>query len=812
VDCEDLFLIATDGGAVFSVNQGEDMGSNYKTGPYRNSSLAKVFDRANTLLETDISDFAYYQATNEPAAFVAAPVLKEGVVLGVVAFQLNNQKVYDLVQDYTGLGQSGETVIASRMGDQVVFLTPTRSDPYAAFRRRLPIGSELALPMQKAVQATKGNGTATDYRGVQVLAVWRYLPSSRWGMVVKMDTDEAFRPIRNLKNRCLAIGVLVLVIVTLAALVVAGTLSRPITSLKLSAKSLASGDLTARAEVSTNDEIGELAAEFNTMAQQIDLSTRELRQLTESLEQHAAKSKRTAQRFRNTVEAAPTAMVMIDRQGTIVLTNDSADQMFGYARGELLGHLVEKLVPEQFRPGHPQLRLDFFARSEARKADVGRDLHAVRKDGSELPVEIGLSPVETDEGLFVLSVIVDITERKRLREAQQKLNEELERRVESRTQALVESEEKYRDLFENASDLIQSVAPDGSFDYVNPAWKMSLGYSDDEVTNLSMFDIIHPDSQEHCQEMFRRIMAGEHLDRIEAKFVTKDGRAIVVEGSSSCKFDSGAPVTTRGIFRDVTKRKQAEEKLKEQDEKLKNANEELNVANEALEQSNLELQQFACIASHDLQTPLRSIAGFAQFLQKEYHGQLDDQADDYIERMVGGVKRMQTMINDLLAYSRVESRSVPFLPVDLSRVCDATVVLLRASIEDVDGKVTRDELPTIAGDRSQLMQLLQNLIGNGIKYHGENTPRMHVSAGMTSDVWTIAVRDNGIGIDARYHEQIFEIFRRLHTEEEYQGTGIGLAICRRIVHRHGGQIWLESEPGKGSTFYFSIPARAPEDT
>jgi light-regulated signal transduction histidine kinase (bacteriophytochrome) len=148
----------------------------------------------------------------------------------------------------------------------------------------------------------------------------------------------------------------------------------------------------------------------------------------------------------------------------------------------------------------------------------------------------------------------------------------------------------------------------------------------------------------------------------------------------------------------------------------------------------------------------------------------------------------------------------------LSRVCDDTVGLLRASIEDADGKVTRDELPTIAGDRSQMIQLLQNLIGNGIKYHGDHTPRVHVSAESTSDVWTIAVRDNGVGIDARYHEQIFEIFRRLYTEQEYPGTGIGLAVCRRIVHRHGGQIWLESEPGKGSTFYFSIPARAPEDT
>jgi light-regulated signal transduction histidine kinase (bacteriophytochrome) len=154
---------------------------------------------------------------------------------------------------------------------------------------------------------------------------------------------------------------------------------------------------------------------------------------------------------------------------------------------------------------------------------------------------------------------------------------------------------------------------------------------------------------------------------------------------------------------------------------------------------------------------------------------------------------------------------VPFQPVDLNQVCDDAAAMLRGSIEDADGEVTHDDLPTIAGDRSQLAQLLQNLIGNGTKYHGDNPPRVHVSAKKNDDAWTISVRDNGLGIDAKYHGQIFEIFRRLHTEQEYPGTGIGLAICRRIVHRHGGRIWLESEPGKGSTFYFMMPTRAPEE-
>ncbi len=227
----------------------------------------------------------------------------------------------------------------------------------------------------------------------------------------------------------------------------------------------------------------------------------------------------------------------------------------------------------------------------------------------------------------------------------------------------------------------------------------------------------------------------------------------------------------------------------------------------ALEASNIELQQFAYIASHDLQTPLRGIAGFSQFLQQEYQGRLDETADGYLVRIIEGTKRMQTLIKDLLSYSRIDSRSRPFEPTNLNEVVEDAVTILDSSIQDSGGTVTRDELPTVAADRSQLVQLLQNLIGNALKYHGDQTPRVHVSAENGGHEWTISVRDNGIGIEDKHHERIFEIFRRLHTQTEYPGTGIGLAVCRRIVQRHNGRIWVESEPGRGSTFRFTVPVR-----
>lgn len=261
--------------------------------------------------------------------------------------------------------------------------------------------------------------------------------------------------------------------------------------------------------------------------------------------------------------------------------------------------------------------------------------------------------------------------------------------------------------------------------------------------------------------------------------------------------------------------------LEQTEQKLRSAHDELELrveertselaaANQALAKSNLELQQFAYIASHDLQAPLRGIAGFAQFLQQDYLGRLDETADEYIGQIVDGAQRMQRLINDLLAYSRVESRARVLAPTDLAAVFDDAISLLSADIEQAGGQVTRGELPTVMGDSSQLSQLLQNLIGNALKYRSTDPPRVHLSATPNGREWTIAVHDNGIGIDAKHHERIFEIFRRLHTEDQIPGTGIGLAVCRRIVSRHGGRIWVESEVGKGSTFFFTVRSEWPK--
>ena len=240
---------------------------------------------------------------------------------------------------------------------------------------------------------------------------------------------------------------------------------------------------------------------------------------------------------------------------------------------------------------------------------------------------------------------------------------------------------------------------------------------------------------------------------------------------------------------------------------VKRAREELKQLAAELERSNTDLQQFAYAASHDLQAPLRVIAGFINLIEKRYKGKLDEKADEFIAATVDGVNRMSMLIKDLLEYARVDTQRKTFEPTDCASSLNEALYDLQKVIEESSASVTYDSLPTVKADAVQLTSLFQNLISNAIKFRGNNLPEIHVSAVQKGNDWVFSVRDNGIGIDKKFAGKIFDVFERLHTREKYDGTGIGLAICKKIVERHGGKIWVESEPGKGSTFYFTIPQR-----
>ncbi len=362
--------------------------------------------------------------------------------------------------------------------------------------------------------------------------------------------------------------------------------------------------------------------------------------------------------------------------------------------------------------------------------------------------------------------------------------------------ALRENEEKYRTLVEMSPNGIL-IHQQGRIIYVNPSALRVLGGScAGDVLGRRSADILHPDLCAGIRECQSPAEGQSPLN--ECRILRIDGTPVWVEGRGTRIAINNQPAV-QVVFREITERKQAEEAKAQYIKELKEYAENL-------ERSNEDLERFAYVSSHDLQEPLRTIVSFAQLLERRYGGQLGPDADEYIQYIVTAGKRMQALVSDLLEYSRVTRKGSEMKVTDPSAVLETALADLRTKIEESGASITVGSLPPVIADASQLQQVFLNLIGNAITFRGEEPLHVHITAQRSGTSVRFSIRDTGIGIEPEYLEKIFVIFQRLHGHEEYPGTGIGLAICKRIVERHGGTIWVESTPGAGSTFYFTLPA------
>lgn len=353
-----------------------------------------------------------------------------------------------------------------------------------------------------------------------------------------------------------------------------------------------------------------------------------------------------------------------------------------------------------------------------------------------------------------------------------------------KTAALKESEERFRTAFANAPIGIALIAPDGEWLQANEALCAMLGRSPAELFKRPIYELTCPEDRQREQRELRRVIAEKpRFHQTEKRLVRSDGQVVRALVSVSLAVDAqGRPLNFIWQLVDVT---------------------ELERRAAELERSNAELEQFGSIAAHDLSEPLRVISGFAELLQRRYAPQLDQEGNRLLDVIGDGSARMQRVIDDLLAYAKV-GRETSREPVACDGVLEQTLAALAQRIEETGAIVTVESLPTVEGDRTQLGQLFQNLIGNALKFTGDARPEVHVSAARDGQAWRFSVRDNGLGIDPQHAERIFEPFRRLHTRHAFPGTGIGLAIAKRIVELHGGRIWVETASGGGSVFTFTI--------
>lgn len=464
--------------------------------------------------------------------------------------------------------------------------------------------------------------------------------------------------------------------------------------------------------------------------------------------------------------------------GAILDVNRTMLQMYKYGLEE-----VRNLSVEDLSAGTSGYTQDDALRLIRRAVQGDPQIFEWRakdKKGDLFWVEVSLKQVTLEGRDRLLAIVRDIRERKQV---------EIEFRRISRQNELI---------LEYAGEGIFGLDLQGRVTFVNAVAAHMLGYTRQELMGTHSHTTWHykkPDDAPYPSEdcpIYAAYAEGT-IRSGEEVFWKKDGTGFPIEYTSRPLYEGNRIAGAVVIYRDITQRKNAEEELK----KLL----------EELARSNRELEQFAYVASHDLQEPLRMVASYVQLLERKYKGSLDEKADKYIFFSVDGVRRMQKLIDGLLAYSRV-SRGSEFTPIDANKVLDEAVANLSASIRESHANVTRDELPSVVADETQLSQVFQNLIANAIKFRKrEVEPAVHVSAKRAGAEWIFSVNDNGIGIEPQYYDRIFQIFQRLHSRDEYPGTGIGLSLCKRIIERHGGRIWLESAPGKGATFFFTIPLR-----
>jgi PAS domain S-box-containing protein len=699
--------------------------------------------------------------THLPVVDFAVPLRNQNnEVDGVLFARLNLRFLWTVVAQ-TQVGETGYTYIL----DDYNFLIAQKGSLPKTFKLQA-----LPEPLAQQLKALRRQplDTYVGLNGTEVLGAAAPIPTLNWQVVVELPTAEAYAPI----YRMLIVMGGVLGIVTVAVVGLGFVFSRqvvvPLQHLTTAAARISEGHLDTQVTVGAANELGVLATTFNQMTQQ-------LQELFTALEQE-----------RNFVSAildiADALVVVLDPQGRIIRFNQACERTTGHAFAAIHHQPIWNfLPPEAVAPAQAA-----FAQLLAQGESYQYEGYWITQSHEQRLIAWSDTVLRNDQGAiaYVISTGIDITER-RLAEL-----------------TLQESEARFRRLVETAQEGVWVLDDQAQTSYVNQRMADMLGYAPENMLGKYLFDFMDAAAAADAECQFERRRQGIKENH-DFRFQRQDGSALWAIVSTSPVFtDTGEFMGVLGMLSDITDRKQAEKDL------------ETLVAK--LELSNRELQDFAFVASHDLQEPLRKIQAFGDRLKLKCADSLSPEGKDYLERMQNAARRMQTLINDLLAFSRITTKAQPFTPVDLGTIVQEVLSDIEVQIQRVGGCIEAACLPTIEADPLQMRQLFQNLISNALKFHqSDRRPIVRISAQILgtepstsppeSHLCQIYVEDNGIGFDEKYLDRIFTVFQRLHGRGEYEGTGVGLAICRKIVERHRGSITAKSTLGQGTVFIVTLP-------
>ncbi|MBU1707074.1 HAMP domain-containing protein [bacterium] len=840
----DLFLILPSGDIVFTVVREKDLGTNLLTSPYSRSALGEVFYRVKTSQSLQFSKFEYFEPSQLPSLFLGAPVVIDGEFLGVVAVQLTDSKINKIIEEQGQFGKTSEIIIGTKKDNKVIFLSPLMTHPEAAFQRENLIGSKLGIAMQYAVQGQNGSGIYGDYDGTSTLAVWRYLPELDWGIVAKINTKEVFAPIDRLERLYLVIGIFAVLTIITLAFFVSKSITHPLIRLKEKTAAMTAGDLTVRADVSAKDEIGELAHAFNDM-----IEARQKAEKATQLERGQLLSM---------FEGIGEVVYVADPEtNEVVYMNGAARKLWGDGVGKKCYKVIQGLDSP----------CSFCSNRHILGENTGRPYvcdcqNALNHNWYRCTDKAIRWP---DGRMVRLEFAIDITERKQteieLAEHRDHLEELVQERSAEigRTNKQLQQEIADRKRVEEELKIQNDIAdiflnkPDDSayYDILNTVLKTmnsqygALGYINENGALIVPTMSLHAWERNQVAEksiVFPHETWGDSIwawaMQSRTTLYSNEPSTLTPEGHISISRNISSPIVYQGKSIGLLQIANKETDYNDRDVELvrmicnylapilharlqadladkqsKRAEEQLKKYADELQRSNRELEVFANVASHDLQEPLRKVQAFGERLYRESHEQIGEQGKGYMERMQSAVSRMQALLNDLLTYSRVATKAKLYTPVEMDDVAREVISDLELMISRTGGQVNVEHLLQVEADPIQIRQLLQNLISNSLKFRKPNEPPVVTISSRyvgkeganQEDYYEITLEDNGIGFDEKYVDEIFLPFRRLHSRTEYEGTGIGLAVCRRIVGRHGGSISAQSTEGKGSKFIIRLP-------